>query len=247
MLVLGLIRASSLVLVASGRAKSFCAAANALASSVRVRPKFETCAKPCAVQQSLSAAAVAFFSSVGGFANYMSNLDRVHLGFVTVRHYQSSVLSTSGTRHEAEKGDGGWPEPEARSVCHAHTNRQTKQTETYSECSMYGHTGSEQSRKGFREFAKRKHARAPISLDRSSDGTCARVSYRIEAAGSAHGGRSTLRYNALVPKVRAQVDERNAREGAHAALQADDDPRRNRERDRAPPMCGRHPAAECCA
>ena len=91
MLVLGLIRASSLVLVASGRAKSFCAAANALASSVRVRPKFETCAKPCAVQQSLSAAAVAFFSSVGGFANYMSNLDRVHLGFVTVRHYQSSV------------------------------------------------------------------------------------------------------------------------------------------------------------
>ena len=43
----------------------------------------------------------------------MSNLRRVHSGFVTVRYINQ--VSTSGTRHEAEEGDGEWPRPEARS------------------------------------------------------------------------------------------------------------------------------------
>ena len=67
----------------------------------------------------------------------------------------------------------------SRRHAHAHTNRQTKQTETYSERSMYGHTGSVPSRKGFREFAK-AHEGAPISLDRKARAhACHIVSKRL--------------------------------------------------------------------
>ena len=83
-----------------------------------------------------------------------------------------------------------------RRHAHAHTNRQTKQTETYSERSMYGHTGSVQSRKGFREFAKAREG----SHQPGSEGTRAHVSNRIEAAGSAHGGSS--RHS---PKLRSRL------------------------------------------
>ena len=60
----------------------------------------------------------------------------------------------------------------SRRHAHAHTNRQTKQTET---SDVRSHTGSVQSRKGFREFAKVREG----SHQPGSEGTRARVSHII--------------------------------------------------------------------
>ena len=68
----------------------------------------------------------------------------------------------------------------SRRHTHSHTNRQTQPKRP-----MYGHTGSVQSRKGFREFAKAREG----SHQLGSEGTRARVSHNIEAAGA----RETVR------------------------------------------------------
>ena len=71
-------------------------------------------------------------------------------------------INTSGTRHEAEEGDGGWPEPEARSRPHEQTNKTNR--------NVLGHTSviQVQYKVGKASGSSRKHARAPISLDRKA-------------------------------------------------------------------------------
>ena len=111
-------------------------------------------------------------------------------------------MYTSGTRHEAEEGDGGWPEPEARTRPHERTdetkrNRQRNRLEVSDACS------DKQSRK-----VGKASGYWPISLDRKA---CARayvyacriISHHIEASGSAHGAASTRAHLLMLDKSSA--------------------------------------------
>ena len=95
-------------------------------------------------------------------------------------------MYTSGTRREAEEGDGGWPEPEARSRPHEQTNK-TNRNVLGVRCTVI----QVQYKVGKASGNSRKHATREGSHQPGSEGTRARVSYRIKAAGSTHGGSST--------------------------------------------------------
>jgi len=62
------------------------------------------------------------------------------LGQIQIDETYAIKCYTSGTRHEAEEGDGGWPEPKARTRPHERTdetkrNRQRNRLEVSDACS----------------------------------------------------------------------------------------------------------------
>ena len=118
----------------------------------------------------------------------MSKVDRIQLGFGTVRHINQVIRQGHATRRRKVMGNG-----RSRRHAHAPTEQTKKQTETDSKRPMYGHTGSVQSRNGFKEFAKAREG----SHQPGSEGTRAHVSHHIEAAGSAHGAPFDIKLKKL--------------------------------------------------